>query len=86
MDLGELTPLARRILALGELQRKIILNLMQKIRDCEGDIPETHWCSHCIIRAYRCEELLKRFERLNKDKAYVRATRHTNNNLYDKEV
>ena len=38
---------------------------MQAIKDCEGGIPETFWCSHCLIRAVRCEELLTRFEKMN---------------------
>lgn len=65
MNFEDLSPLAKRILALNEKQRKIILNIMQTIKDCEGGISETFWCNHCMVRAERCSELLVRFEKIN---------------------
>jgi len=61
----ELSPLAKRILALGEKQRKILLNIMQTIKNCEGGTLEHSWCKHCLDRAERCSELIARFERMN---------------------
>ena len=56
----------KRIRTLNLSQRKIVLALFQKIRNCEGDIPDNYWCVECINSCNRIEELICRFEKINK--------------------
>lgn len=46
---------------LNTIQRLTILQLLRKIGECEGEIPEEFWCDNCKSKEERVKELIKRF-------------------------
>lgn len=46
-------------------QRLIILQLIRRIYECEGKIPEKYWCDDCKSKGERIKDLSKRFAEIN---------------------
>lgn len=65
-------------------QKKIILNLLRQIHNCEGkDMPRKYWCDSCKTTWKRLEELSLRFISINADNKRAREPTNNMNNLYD---